>query len=65
MRTNVTIDSQLIHAVQHAVGVKTKAKAVVIALSDYLRWHRIAKIKGYRGKVRFRNDTVSYRRHDR
>lgn len=65
MRTNVTIDSQVIRAVQSVAGVETKAKAVMIALKEYLRWHRISQVCRYRGKLRFRPDTATMRDNER
>lgn len=65
MRTNVTIDSQLIADVQSATGIHTKAKAVVLALSEFLRWYKIRQIKNFRGKLHFRPDTATARHRDR
>ncbi len=64
MRTNITIDSKLIQEAQAVAGVATKAKAVAIALQEFVRWHRIAQVKRQRGKLRFRADTARIRRHD-
>lgn len=65
MRTNVTLDSHLIKEVQVLTGEKTKAKAVVLALSEFLRWHKIRQIKNFRGKFHFRPDTATARHRDR
>lgn len=63
MRTNVTIDSKLIQEAQTVAGVATKAKAVAIALQEFVRWHRVSRVKQHRGKLRFRSDTATIRRH--
>ncbi len=53
MRTTVTLDSQLLRTVQGLSGAKTKAKAVVSALQDYLRRNQMTRIKKLKGKLRF------------
>lgn len=65
MRTNVTVDEQLVEAVRVAAGVTTKAKAVVEAMQEYLRWHRIGMVRRYQGKARFRRDTAEVRHRGR
>jgi Arc/MetJ family transcription regulator len=62
MRTNITIDSSLIETVQKYTGAKTKAKAAVMAMEDYLRWKRVEKIKSFKGKLKFRHDTDTARK---
>ncbi|HCU23574.1 MAG TPA: hypothetical protein DF383_01045, partial [Deltaproteobacteria bacterium] len=50
MRTNLTLDSELVENIRKATGCKTKAKAVVTAMEDFLRWKRVEKVKAYKGK---------------
>lgn len=57
MRTTVTLDSQIVRAAQLAAGTISKAKAVMLALNEFIRWHRVAGAVKYRGKLRFRKDT--------
>lgn len=65
MRTNLTLDSDLIEEVQKFTNCKTKAKAVVIAMEDFLRWKKIEQIMQYKGKLKFKNDTATARKKDR
>lgn len=53
MRTTVTLDSRLVTSVKKISNAKTKARAVVIAIQDYLRRHEVAKIKSLKGKLHF------------
>ncbi len=65
MRTNLTLDSALIEKVQKYTGAKTKAKAVVTAMEDFLRWKQVEKVKAYKGKLKFRHDTATARKKTR
>lgn len=65
MRTTVTVDSHMIKAVQLAAGASSKAKAVMLALNEYIRWHKVKGITKYRGKLKFRKDTARLRHHGR
>lgn len=53
MRTTITIDSRLIALLQQASGAKSKAKAVMIAIQEYLRRCQIEKITTLKGRIRF------------
>lgn len=53
MRTTVTLDSKLLETLQRASQTKTKAKAVMMAIQDYLRRCQTAKIKTLKGKIKF------------
>lgn len=53
MRTTVTLDSKWVQTAQQVSGAKTKAKAVLAAIQDYVRRSRIAKIKELKGKMKF------------
>lgn len=65
MRTNVTLDSQMIEKLRQATDASTKSKAVVIAIEDYLRRLKVQQISSFRGKLRFRKDTATSRHHVR
>ena len=65
MRTNITLDAHLIERLREATEASTKAKAVVIAVEDFLRRRKIGEIKKFKGKLRFRPDTATARHHDR
>ena len=65
MRANITLDSRLIERLREVTAAGTKAKAVVIAIEDYLRRRKVRDIKQFRGKLRFRPDTATSRRHVR
>lgn len=53
MRTTVTLDSKVLQTLQQVSRAKTKAKAVMTAVQDYLRRHQIAKIKNLKAKLKF------------
>lgn len=61
MRTTVTVDSRTIRAVQLAAGASSKAKAVMLALNEFIRWHKVSRVAKYRGKLKFRKDTTRVR----
>lgn len=53
MRTTITLDSHVVSLLQQASGAKSKARAVMIAIRDYLRRRQIEKIATLKGKIRF------------
>ncbi|MBI4238371.1 MAG: type II toxin-antitoxin system VapB family antitoxin [Deltaproteobacteria bacterium] len=53
MRTTITLDSRLITVLQHVSGAKSKAKAVLTAIHEYLRRRQIEKIAQLKGKITF------------
>lgn len=53
MRTTITIDSHVVSLLQQVSGAKSKARAVMIAIQDYLRRRQIEKIATLKGKIRF------------
>lgn len=53
MRTTITLDSQILETLQDVSKTKTKAKAVMTAIQDYLRRHQIVKIKELKGRLKF------------
>lgn len=53
MRTTITLDSDIVSLLQRVSGAKSKAKAVMAAIQDYLRRRQIEKIKDLKGKLHF------------
>lgn len=53
MRTTITLDSTLIASLQRMSGARTKAKAVLLAIQEYIRLNRLSRIKHLKGKIRF------------
>lgn len=53
MRTTVTLDNQTLVLLQQVSGARSKAKAVMLAIQDYLRRRQIMKIETLRGKITF------------
>lgn len=53
MRTTITLDSKTVKTLQQICRAKTKAKAVLIAIQEYLRRHEVSKIKELKGKLKF------------
>ena len=53
MRTNIVIDENLIQDVLNETGLKTKREAVERGLQLLLRLSRQARIREFRGKLRW------------
>lgn len=53
MRGTVTLDHNKLEELLKETKVKTKAKAVSIAIDEYLRRKKIEKIKSLKGKLTF------------
>jgi len=49
MRTTIDIDDDLISEVMKISGIKTKKKAVLVALKEYLRYKKIEELKSLIG----------------
>jgi len=49
MRTTIDINGDLISEVMKASGTKTKKKAILIALKEYLRYKKIEELKSLIG----------------
>ena len=60
MATTVTLDSEIVQAVQQATKQKNKALAVRMALEEYLRLQKIRQLAGLAGTVelRYSNDEL-------
>ena len=56
MRTNIVIDDKLISDAIKATGAKTKREAVELGLKALIALKKQETIKGYRGKLKWRDD---------
>jgi len=56
MRTNIVIDDKLIADAIKATGAKTKREAVELGLKALIALKKQETIKGYRGKLKWRDD---------
>ncbi len=51
MRTTLDLPEDLVREAMRAARVKTKTKAITIALEELIQRSRLAELKKYRGKV--------------
>ena len=51
MATTVTLDSEIVQAVQQATKQKSKASAVRVALNEYLRLQKLRQLANLAGTV--------------
>jgi len=60
MATTVTLDSEIVQAVQKATNEKSKAAAVRVAMSEFLRMQQLRKLVDLAGTVdlRYSNDEL-------
>ncbi len=60
MATTVTLNSEMVQAVQDATNEKSKAAAVRLALREYLRAQKLRKLADLAGAVdlRYANDEL-------
>lgn len=61
MRTNIVIDEQLMSEVLAETGIKTKREAVEQSLKMLLRLTRQARIREFRGKLKWEGDLEASR----
>lgn len=62
MRTNIVIDDKLMRDTLRATGLTTKREAVELGLRTLLRMRKQAKIRRFRGKLRWQGDLEAMRR---
>ena len=62
MRTNIDIDDQLLSAAMAATGAETKREAVELGLATLVRLKQQERIRGYRGKLLWKDDLERMRR---
>lgn len=60
MDITVTLDSEIVQAIQKATGEKDKAAAVYMALNEYLRLQKLRQLANLAGTVelRYSNDEL-------
>jgi Arc/MetJ family transcription regulator len=61
MRTNIVIDEHLMSEVLAETGIKTKREAVEQSLKMLLRLTRQARIREFRGKLKWEDDLEASR----
>jgi len=61
MRTNIVIDDRLIADAQRATGIKTKKGVVEEGLRLLVRLKRQARVRGWRGKLKWDGDLEAMR----
>ncbi|MCC6588690.1 MAG: type II toxin-antitoxin system VapB family antitoxin [Bryobacterales bacterium] len=61
MRTNIVIDDELMKETLKATGLKTKRDAVEEGLRTLLRLSQQAKIRRFRGKLKWTGDLDAMR----
>ena len=61
MRTNIVIDDRLIADAQRATGIKTKKGVVEEGLRLLVRLKRQARVRGWRGKLKWDDDLEAMR----
>jgi len=61
MRTNIVIDDSLIADAQRATGIKTKKGVVEEGLRLLVRLKRQARVRGWRGKLKWDDDLEAMR----
>ncbi len=62
MRTNVVVDDTLMKSALDTSGLKTKKDAIDAGLKLLVRFNRQAKIKHFRGKLKWVGDLDEMRR---
>ena len=56
MRTNIDIDDKLMNEALKMTGLKTKKDAVELGLKTLVRLHKQAKIRKFRGRLKWEGD---------
>ncbi len=56
MRTNIVIDDKLIDEALRATGARTKREVVELGLKALIQLKRQEVIRGFRGKLKWRDD---------
>jgi metal-responsive CopG/Arc/MetJ family transcriptional regulator len=65
MRSTVTIEKMMLDELLTETHAKSKATAVRVAISDYLRRRRAEKIKSMKGKLEFDVTAEELRHYER
>jgi len=61
MRTNIVIDDRLLTEAQRVTGIETKKGVVEEGLRMLVRLHRQARVKAWRGRLRWDGDLEAMR----
>lgn len=62
MRTNIVIDDRLISDAIKATGARTKREVVELGLKALIQLKKQETIRGFRGKLKWRDDLDRMRR---
>ena len=62
LRTNIEIDDKLLADAMKASGARTKREAVELGLAALVKLKQQERIRGFRGKLRWRGDLEQMRR---
>ena len=65
MRTTITLDRDVLDVLQKETGLKSKSKAVLRAVEDFLRRRRLKKVLARSGTYPFHPMTAAWRHLDR
>jgi len=65
MRTTITLDQNILGALQKETGLHSKSKAVLTAVQDYLRRRRLARVLNRSGSYKFHAQTSEWRHLER
>jgi Arc/MetJ family transcription regulator len=65
MRTTVTIEKEMIDELRSVTGAKSKRRAVIIAISEYLRRKKTERIMQAKGKLSFDLTADEIRHYER
>ena len=65
MRTNIVIDDRLLMQAQRATGISTKKGVVEEGLKTLVRLKQQAKVRTWRGKLRWSGDLDALRTDER
>lgn len=65
MRTTITLDQNILGVLRKETGLKSKSKAVLVAVEDYLRRRQVKKILDQAGRYSFDSMTSERRHHER
>jgi len=65
MRTNIVIDDRLLMQAQRATGISTKKGVVEEGLKTLVRLKHQAKVRTWRGKLRWSGDLDALRTDER
>jgi len=65
MRSTVTIEKKVLDELVQESGQRSKASAVKVAISEFLRQKKIEKIKAMKGKLKFDKTAWELRHYER